>query len=99
MVGGTTSELVTGCKVMVTTSSAGNAGTCVGGAMPDYSTGVLIGLMLFIGSYYFLRAMFSSKFPKEQQGKIYTTGIGTYALLFVFSWILLFTLGVTYLNY
>jgi hypothetical protein len=95
LVGGAMSELITGCKVILTGSSAGS---CVGGAMPDYTTGVLIAMMLFIASYYFLRATFGSKFPKEQQGKIYTTGIGTYAMLFVFSWILLFTLGVTYLN-
>ena len=95
LVGGTLSELLTGCKVILT---APNAGTCVGGAKPDYSTGILVALLLFIASYYFLRATFGKKFAKDQQGKIYTTGIGTYAMLFIFSWILLFTVGITYLN-
>lgn len=95
VLGGTLSELLTGCKVVVTSPGAG---ACVNGLKPDYSTGILIGLFLFISSYYLLRAAFGKRFPKDQQGKIYTTGVGTFALLYVFSWVLLFTLGVTFLN-
>ena len=93
--GGTFSELLTGCKVVLT---APGAGTCVNGLKPDYSTGILIALMLFLLSYYFLKATFGKRFDKNQQGKIYTTGLGSFVLLYVFSWVLLFTLGVTYLN-
>lgn len=94
-VGGTLSELLTGCKVSV---SGPGAGACLNGLKPDYSTGILLGLFLFLASYYFLRATVGKKFAKDEQRKVYTTGIGSYVLLFIFSWVLLFTLGVTYLN-
>jgi len=94
--GGTASELLTGCKVLIPPNTS--VGACVGGLNPDYSTGILLGLFLFLGSYYFLKWTIGKKFPKDEQRKIYTTGVGSFALLFVFSWVLLFTLGVTYLN-
>ncbi len=94
-VGGTLSELLTGCKVIV---SGDKAGTCVGGLMPDYSTGILIGLFIFLGSYYLLKLTIGKKFPKADQGKIYMTGLGSFALLYVFTWVLLYTLGITFLN-
>jgi hypothetical protein len=95
-VGGTLSELITGCKVIVPAPPTGPA--CVGGLVPDYSTGILIGLFIFLGSYYAIRLTIGKKFPKDQQGKIYTTGLGSYALLYIFTWVLLYTLGVTFLN-
>jgi len=94
-VGGTLSELLTGCKVIV---SGQLAGTCEGGLVPDYSTGILIGLFIFLGSYYFIKLSIGKKFPKADQGKIYMTGLGSYALLYVFFWVFLYTLGITYLN-
>ncbi len=95
--GGTLSELLTGCKVIVPPPSSG--GACVGGVSPDYSTGILIAMFIFIASYYGFRAVFGKRFPKDEQRKIYTTGIGSFVMLYVFSWVLLFTLGVTYLSY
>jgi hypothetical protein len=95
--GGTLAELFTGCKVLIPPASSGPA--CVGGLTPDYITGILIGMFLFIGSYYAFNWTIGKKFPKDEQRKIYTTGIGSYVMLFVFSWVLLFTLGVAYLNY
>jgi hypothetical protein len=94
-VGGSVSELLFGCKVNV---SPPNVGSCVGGAVPDYSTGILLALFIFLASYYLVRMTIGKKFPKDQQGKVYTAGAGTYALLYIFSWVLLYTLGVTYLN-
>lgn len=94
-VGGALAELLTGCQVAMT---GANAGGCLNGLKPDYSTGILIGLFLFLGSYYALRATIGKKFPKDEQRKIYTTGVGSFALLFIFWWVLLFTLGITYLN-
>jgi hypothetical protein len=93
--GGALAELLTGCKVQLTGASAG---TCLGGAVPDYQTGILLGLGLFLGSYYVFRVTLAKKLTKEQMGKIYTTGAGSFALLFVFFWVLLFTLGVSYLT-
>ena len=95
VVGGTLAELLTGCKVQLTGSAAG---TCAPGVVADYSTGILIGLLLFLGSYYLFRLSLGKKFTKEEMGKLYTTGAGSFALLFVFSWILLYTLGVSYLT-
>jgi len=94
-VGGTVSELLTGCKVIV---SGQLAGTCEGGLTPDYSTGILIGLFLFLGSYYLIKLTIGKKFPKADQGKIYMTGLGSFALLYIFTWVFLYTLGITYLN-
>jgi hypothetical protein len=94
-VGGVLAELITGCKVIV---SGPNAGTCVGGLVPDYSTGILIGLFIFLGSFYAFKLTVGKKFPKDQQGKLYTTGLGSFALLYIFTWVLLYTLGVTSLN-
>jgi len=94
-VGGTLSELLTGCRVIV---SGPGAGTCELGLIPDYSTGILIGLFIFLGSYYLIKLTIGKKFPKADQGKIYMTGLGSYALLYVFFWVFLYTLGITYLN-
>ncbi len=94
-VGGTLSELLTGCKVVV---SGSHPGTCEGGLTPDYSTGILIGLFIFLGSYYLIKLTIGKKFPKADQGKIYMTGLGSYALLYVFFWVFLYTLGITFLN-
>jgi hypothetical protein len=95
-IGGSAAELLTGCKVLIPPPATG--GACVNGLVPDYSTGILLGLFLFLASYYFLKVTVGKRFEKDQQGKIYTTGLGSYALLFIFSWVLLYTLGVTYLN-
>jgi hypothetical protein len=94
--GGVLAELVTGCKATI--PPVANASACVGGANPDYSTGILLGLFLFLASYYFLRATIAKGFPKDEQRKVYTTGAGSFALLFVFFWVLLFTLGIHFLN-
>jgi hypothetical protein len=95
VIGGTTAELLTGCKVILT---APNAGSCVGGHVPDYSTGILVWIGLYLFSYYLLRSTIGKRLEKDQQTKVTTTGVGTFVLLFIFSWVLLFTLGVTYLN-
>ncbi len=96
VVGGVGAELLTGCKVVIPAVKGG--GACVGGLTPDYSTGLLLGMFLFLLSYYFLKVTIGKRFPKDEQRKIYTTGVGAFALLFVFCWILLFTLGVSDLN-
>jgi len=95
-IGGISAELLTGCKVLVPPPSSG--GACVGGASPDFSTGILLGLFLYIASFYLLKWSVGKGFDKDQQRKLYTTGVGSFLMLFVFCWVLLFTLGVTYLN-
>ncbi len=94
--GGIVAELLTGCKVLVP-PVAGSA-ACVNGLNPDYSTGILLGLFLYIATFYVLKWTVGKGFEKDQQRKLYTTGVGSFLMLFVFCWVLLFTLGVTYLN-
>ena len=48
--GGVSAELLTGCKVLIPPPASG--GACVGGASPDYSTGILLGLFLYIATFY-----------------------------------------------
>lgn len=93
-VGGVVAELLTGCKVLLT---GPDAGSCVTGA-PDYSTGILLGMFLFLGSYYLMKATIGKNFSKEEQRKIYTTGVGSFALLYIFWWVFLYTLGISYVN-
>jgi len=95
-VGGSLAELLTGCKVLIPPPTSG--AVCEGSLTPDYSTGILLGLFIFLASYYVLKSTIGRSFSKDDQRKIYTTGAGSFALLFVFSWVLFFTLGITYLN-
>lgn len=90
---GTVSQLLFGCQL-----ASYSAGGCVGGLSPDYQSGILLGTVVFLASYYLARAIWGKRFSKEEQGKLYTTGIGTYVLLLLFSWILLFTLRVNFLT-
>lgn len=96
VVGGALAELLTGCKVILAPNP--NAGTCVANATPDYSTGILVGLGLYLLSFYAIKWTIGKRLDKDEQRKIVTTGVGSFLLLFIFTWILLFTLGVTYLN-
>lgn len=97
VVAGALAELLTGCKVVLPPAS--EAGTCAGGAVPDYSTGILVWLGLYLLSFYALKWTIGKKMSKEEQRKLVTTGVGTSVLLFLFTWLLLYTLGVTYLNF
>ncbi len=58
----------------------------------DYLNGVLVGLMIYIASFYIARYSWYRDAGKESIGKIYSTGYGGYALVFLFTWILLYTL-------
>lgn len=58
----------------------------------DVTDGVLLGVLGYLTSYYVARYVWFRKVEQENARKIYTTGIGSYAMLFVFTWVLLFTL-------
>ena len=94
--GGISAELLTGCKVLIPPPASG--GACVNGLSPDYQVGILLGLFIYLATFYVLKWTVGKTFEKDQQRKLYTTGVGSFALLFIFSWLILFTLGVTYLN-
>ena len=64
------------------------AGALVG---TNYFNGISLGILMYLGSYYIPLFAWYRRQPREVQGKVYTTGIGTFVLVFLFSWILLFT--------
>ncbi|MEM3596938.1 MAG: hypothetical protein QXJ53_02245 [Candidatus Bathyarchaeia archaeon] len=60
---------------------------------PDWSTflySISIALLVYMLSYYVMKALFLSKVEKPQ--KLFTTGIGVYFLSWIVFWILLYTL-------
>ena len=60
----------------------------------DYTDGLLVGVLVYLASYYLARYTWFKNVEPEKVSKVYSTGIGGYVLLFIFVWILLFTLGV-----
>lgn len=63
----------------------------------DYFNGVTLGLLSYLMTFYLAKLTFGKNLPKEQVSKLYTTGVGTFAMMYLFFWILLFTLGFHYL--
>jgi hypothetical protein len=58
----------------------------------DWSIGVTIGIGVYLLTYYAALFSWYRGIPREQQGKVYSTGIGGFVMAFLFTWILLFTL-------
>ena len=58
----------------------------------DYASGLLVGVIFYLASYYVARYLWFKEQARESLGKIYSTGIGGYVLTFLFTWILLATL-------
>lgn len=58
----------------------------------DWTSGVSIGILFYLISYYVARFTWYKGLPRESQGKIYTTAIGGGAMTFLFTWMLFFTL-------
>ena len=59
-----------------------------------WTIGVSIGIGAFLVTYYVALFTWYRGIPREQQGKVYTTGIGGFTMVFLFTWMLLFTLRV-----
>jgi len=57
----------------------------------DFTSGISIGIAMYLVSYYLARFTWYRGSSREIQGKIYTTGIGGFVLLFLFTWLLIFT--------
>ena len=64
----------------------------------DYQSAVRFAIVVYLGSYYLVRKVWGPQFKVDEMNKMYTTGIGSYVLLFIFLYIFLFTLGVHYLS-
>jgi hypothetical protein len=60
----------------------------------DYTTGLTIGIAVYLASYYVARFTWYRALDNKSQGKVYTTGIGGFVMVFLFTWILLYTLTV-----
>ena len=58
----------------------------------DWTSGVSIGILFYLISYYLARFTWYKGMGREGQGKVYTTGIGGYVMIFLFTWMLFFTL-------
>ena len=61
---------------------------------PDPATGISIGILLYLVSYYVARFTWYRGLGREGQGKVYTTGIGGFIFVFLFTWLLFFTLQI-----
>lgn len=60
----------------------------------DVTDGALLGIIGYLLSYYVARFAWFRKVEQQNASKLYTTGIGGYTMLFVFTWLLLFTLSL-----
>jgi hypothetical protein len=58
----------------------------------DYVSGISIGILFYLISYYLARFAWYRGLGREVQGKVYSTGVGGFIMIFLFTWILFFTL-------
>ena len=63
----------------------------------DYTSAILFAIVIYLASYYLVRKVWGSQFKADEMTKMYTAGIGSYTLLFLFLYIFLFTYGIHYL--
>ena len=61
--------------------------------MNNTTNGILVAVIVYLLTYYLARYAWYRKLSTEYLSKLYTTGIGGYIMLFVFTWILLFTVS------
>jgi hypothetical protein len=64
----------------------------------DYISGILLAVIVYMGSFYLVRSVWGKSFKPEQLSKLYTTALGTFVLVFLFTWIFTFTVGLSYLH-
>jgi hypothetical protein len=58
----------------------------------DFTSGISLGIAMYLVSFYLARYTWYRRTGSEFIGKIYTTGVGSFILVFLFTWMLLFTL-------
>lgn len=51
-----------------------------------------MGVIVYFVSYYVARYGLYRSIERKDYGKLYSTGIGVFAMIFLFTWILLYTL-------
>ena len=60
----------------------------------DYTDGILLGMIFYFASYYIARFAWYRRLESENVSKLYTTGIGSFVMVFLFTWILSYTLAL-----
>lgn len=60
----------------------------------DWSIGISMAIGIYLVTYYIALFTWYRGLPRPQQSKVYTTGIGGFALVFLFTWMLLFTMQI-----
>ncbi|HUI86869.1 MAG TPA: hypothetical protein VLY21_06915 [Nitrososphaerales archaeon] len=60
----------------------------------DVTDGALIGILGYLISYYIARFVWYRKLEQQFAMKLYTTAIGGYTMVFIFTWLLLFTISL-----
>jgi hypothetical protein len=63
----------------------------------DFESAVLFAIVVYLGSYYLVRRVWGKQFAANEVTKMYTAGVGSFTLLFIFLYIFLFTYGLHYL--
>jgi hypothetical protein len=58
----------------------------------DYGNAISVAILIYLASYYVARYLWFKKVAPSETSKIYTTGLFGFVMLFIFVWILLFTL-------
>ena len=61
----------------------------------DYTSGITIGIAFYLASYYLARFTWYKHVATDKLGKIYSTGVGGFIMVFLFSWMLFFTLQIS----
>ncbi len=56
------------------------------------SNGVLFAVLMYIASYYIARFTVAAQIPPKEARKLLTTGLMSFLMLFLFTWILINTL-------
>jgi hypothetical protein len=60
----------------------------------DYVDGALLGFIVYFASYYIARFAWYRHLEQANLSKLYTTGIGGFIMIFLFTWMLCFTLSL-----
>ena len=55
---------------------------------PNANMGILFGISMYLFSLALVRQIFYSKIKEDERLKLFTTGIGSFIGLFLFSWIM-----------
>jgi len=63
------------------------------GGVVGEENGFFIAILVYLASFYVARYLLFKKVPADKLGKLYTVGIGGFVMLYIFTWILLFTLS------